>query len=351
MATTDRRRLLIWQNRFKMATFVLVLLLGIFSLFWVKDLLLSFVVAVIISYLLSPWISQLESWGVNRILATTLVFLSFFAITGLLFWAASPFLSAQISSLQEDLPLYIESTQRFVHALQDRVQSTIPGSFELTFDQSIPEIIKRGSGDVLSRLPEFASSSASVLILSPFIAFFLLRDGRDITRSLLAIIPNSVFEIAVNLIHQINTQIGQYFRARLLESGIIALIVWLGLLFLDFKYEFVLALFAGVTNLIPYIGPIVGFVPAAVIALTTNDPQLTLLLVLAVYGIAQLIDIFFIVPVVVAKIVDLHPVTVVLAVIVGAQLLGVLGMLISIPIFSALKVTIVAIYTHVTDFG
>ena len=70
----------------------------------------------------------------------------------------------------------------------------------------------------------------------------------------------------------------------------------------------------------------------------------------ATYGLAQIIDIFFIIPMVVARIVDLHPITVVVAIIIGSQFMGVLGMIIAIPVASALKVTLISIYDHLVEF-
>ena len=85
------------------------------------------------------------------------------------------------------------------------------------------------------------------------------------------------------------------------------------------------------------------------IAMVNGSPTLEIVLVSVVYAVAQLIDIVFIIPLVVAKIVDLHPVAVVVAIIVGAQIMGILGMIISIPVASALKVTLGTLYQHMTD--
>src|SRR5690606_14323802 len=104
-----------------------------------------------------------------------------------------------------------------------------------------------------------------------------------------------------------------------------------------------LALFAALTNLIPYIGPIIGAVPPVLIALISDDAMVTtslnlnLFIVISIYLLAQILDVIFIIPLVVAKIVNLHPVTVIVVIIVGAQLMGVLGMIISIPLASAAK--------------
>lgn len=142
---------------------------------------------------------------------------------------------------------------------------------------------------------------------------------------------------------------GGFIRARFLEAGIVGLIIWVGLWLTHFPYAALLALFAAFTNLIPYFGPIIGVVPAIVISLINGSSPFDLFLVSLPYLIAQVVDIFVIIPLVVAKIVDLHPITVVVSFIVGAQLLGVLGMIIAIPIASALKVTLYTFYRHLVD--
>lgn len=120
--------------------------------------------------------------------------------------------------------------------------------------------------------------------------------------------------------------------------------------YVGFEYALLLAVFAGLSNLIPYIGPVVGAIPAVLIVLVNSVPGLEFLIVIAVYIVAQLIDNFFIIPLVVAKIVNLHPVTVAIVIIIGAQIGGILGMIISIPVACILKLTITTNYSHLVEF-
>jgi putative permease len=160
-----------------------------------------------------------------------------------------------------------------------------------------------------------------------------------------------LFELALNLKHQINEQLGGFIRARLFEAGIVGFVVWLGLAAVGFPYAILLAIFAGLTNLIPYIGPIIGAIPAILIGLVTGLSGWVLLAVAGVYAAAQLIDNFLVIPLVVARIVNLHPVAVVIVIIVGAQMAGILGMIISIPVACILKITAVALYEHLVEFN
>jgi putative permease len=177
----------------------------------------------------------------------------------------------------------------------------------------------------------------------------MIKDGRVITRRIMALVPNSLFELVLSLYNQINEQLGQFVRARLLEAAIVGLITWLGLAFLQFPFAFLFGALAGVANLIPYIGPIIGAVPALALAAVNGMSAVSTLLVILVYVIAQLVDMALIIPLVVAKVVNLHPLTVVLSLLVGAQAMGLLGLLISIPLASVIKVTSSAVYQYIVE--
>src|SRR5690606_15331034 len=143
---------------------------------------------------------------------------------------------------------------------------------------------------------------------------------------------------------------GDFIRARLIEAFIVGLVVWVGLAILQFPYALFLSLFAAVMNLIPYVGPFIGAVPAFVIAIINQEPSLNVLLMSMVYFIAQLVDIVFVIPLVVARTVNLHPVTVIVVFIIGASLMGVLGMIISVPVASVLKLILYTIYDQLIKF-
>jgi putative permease len=342
-------RNLVWQDRIKLLTVLMVLLTLFAVTFWIQGLLLSVVLAIIGAYMLNPFVARLEARGQSRFLATSIVFGTFsFLLIGLSV-AVSPYVGRQVSALQSELPKYLSGTTELLESLQVNLARLSGGLFEIRSTGNFSDWISKQSQTLLENLPNYLSSSASVLLLAPLICFFLMRDGRVWGRQILQLVPNRRFEMALNLQYQINDQIASYIRARIIEAAIVALVVFIGLMAIGFPYATVLAVFAGVTNLIPYIGPIVGAVPAVAIALINQESDLILLLTILVYVIAQLVDMFFIIPLVVAKIVDLHPLTVILAVIIGAEVLGILGMIISIPIFSAAKVTLGTLYRHLTD--
>src|SRR6202008_4139740 len=102
-------------------------------------------------------------------------------------------------------------------------------------------------------------------------------------RNLLALVPNNLFELNYNIYHQINDQMGQFVRARLLEALIVGLVTWVGLMMIGFPFTEFLAIFAAVTNLIPYIGPVIGTIPAVALAMVNGATPLDMSLLLLVY--------------------------------------------------------------------
>ena len=327
-----------------------IVLLSITILISVDNMLSSFIFAFAISYLSEPLISYLERRGIKRTLSISLYFTFAGLILTIFIVKLAPLITKQTVLLQSEIPKYVEGITQFLIVLESRLSYPLSSVYDLQFSSNIGVIFQEWIELFIGSVPVIAQNTITILILAPFLAFFLLKDGQVMRKTFLTLVPNFLFEMALNLTHNLNLHIGGFIRARLLEAMIVGFVVFLGLTIIQFPYTAFLALFAGITNLIPYIGPIIGMVPAYMIALAGEDLEITILLITLVYLIAQLIDVFFIIPLVVARIVDLHPITVVVVIIIGSQVMGVLGMIISIPVTKCVKLTISTIYTHLVEF-
>jgi putative permease len=337
------------ERRWRLAGVLGILLTGITLILSVDGLLVSTLAALVLTYMLNPILFRIERWGINRSFGTTLLFLVAFGLLVIAGLLLTPPLLEQTNSLVSEAPKYIDSIRNF-SGKYDKVLSGYLQRYEINVGARVAAFIETSLGSFLEQLPAFAGRAFTVLLLIPFLAFFMLKDGRTVSRQLLSLVPNQFFELALSLSHQINVQIGGFIRARLLEAVIVGAVVYLGLWLVGAPYPAVLAVFAGITNLIPYVGPIVGVVPAIIITASNDWSTLEIAGVGSVYLIAQIIDILFVIPLVVARIVNLHPVTVVIAIVLGSQVLGVLGMLISIPVASVLKLTLTTFYGHMTQY-
>jgi putative permease len=347
---TRSERAISVERRVKLLFFLSSVFLIFLIIVRVPNMLVSFLLAFVLYFLVAPSVDFMERRGVKRLWATVIPFFILFTTGVVAIYLFSQDLIDQSDSLQLNSQKYMETLSKLLQDLAGQVGGFMNSMFQIDVQSKIiPQIYAWGSS-FLQQVPDFLSHSFTVLLLTPFFAFFMLYNGREFVRELVAMVPNNFFELALNLNYQIGSQMGGFIRARLAESVICGLLLWLGLTIMGFPYAVVLALFAALLNIIPYLGPVIGAAPAFIICLANGGSTADLAALLIIYGAVQVIDAVVLVPFLVAKIVNLHPVSVVIAILVGSQLMGILGMIICIPVASALKVTFVALYRHFTDF-
>ncbi len=199
-------------------------------------------------------------------------------------------------------------------------------------------------GDLLSQFPNYLSTVFEWLLLVPLFMYFFFKESKNFSSKFMEAIPNPIFEKTFVLFSQFNTKFGEYIIAKFIEATILGTLVTIGLLIVGFPYPFILGFIAGVTNILPYIGPVIGFVPAFFIALLSKDPNASMAGMAIIYLLANLIDTILVFPLLVSKIVNLHPIVVVVSIIIGSQLGGIVGMIVIIPFIAFFKLLFKEIY-------
>lgn len=320
----------------------------------IESIFVSLLLAIVLVYILNPIVIFLESFNLPRTLSIIIIYLLIAASFGALFGTIIPTIEREISSLQQELPRYQDKIIQSINGVETWIRNKTPqvGNLNLSTNLSFyikKELLGGSKSDILISSSKIIGSFITLLVMAPFITFFFLKDGPAMKKALIGTIPNRYFEMSLNLIYKINIQLGGFVRARLLEALCVGLTCFIGLTLLGVKYTAVLAIIAGLTNLIPYIGPVIGAIPALIIAFVDTGNPAMLLWVSMVYGIAQLIDMLVIIPAVFAKIVNMHPLAVVIVIIVGGQLGGVIGMILAVPVYSITRVTVKEIHTGLTS--
>jgi predicted PurR-regulated permease PerM len=194
-------------------------------------------------------------------------------------------------------------------------------------------------------------SLVTTVIIIPFAVFFLLKDGPAMLKHIFSLIPNRYFEMSLNMMYKIDQQLGGYLRGQFFDALIIGILAILALWILDVKYFFLIGIFAGLSNMIPYVGPIVGGSAAVLVVLMTGGSGITMLLVVAAFLIIQLADNVLVQPLVVARSVDLHPLLIIFSVIIGGQFFGIMGMLLAVPATGIIKVLISELYLGIRKYN
>jgi predicted PurR-regulated permease PerM len=179
-----------------------------------------------------------------------------------------------------------------------------------------------------------------LIIIVPFITFFLLKDGRTIKKALIQLVPNRYFEMSLSLLHKTGLQLGRYIRGQLLVSSIVGTLSIIGLYTLGIPYFFIIGAIAGMANMIPYFGPIVGSIPGVLVAIMEKGTMEAVIGVIIVFALVHLLDNILISPIIVSRSVHLHPLLVIIVIIIGSNVAGIVGMLVAVPVFAVLQVIV-----------
>jgi len=323
---------------FRRARIIGVVVVGLGVLYLLRDLAQLVLAGALLAYVLNPLVVRLEE-KTSRNWATAIVFVS---LIGIIATGATLLAPAAVEQLRE-MEQGIDTAQ--VQGLIDGVGqqldafAAIVGSDSVGFAERVQERLRSSGDALLSAAPNLVSLITNTLLV-PFIAVFLLRDGPQIKRGLIRLVPNRYFEFSLDALHKTDQQLGRYFRGLVLDIMIVAVIATTALWSLGVEAYALLGVIAGLANVIPYVGSILGGSIAAVVTLlSTGSTSLTGAVILAFIGI-QVLDEVFIQPLLLSQVVDLHPLEIVLSVAVASQFFGIIGMVLAVPVASASKVVL-----------
>jgi len=319
---------------------ILITIAGFIAfLTYIPDIVKLVIISILLAYILAPFANFLESRGMSRPTATILIFIAIVFAVSFAYMSILPLFAAQISGLQTGFNP--ERAGFVISRFEDFLMPYLSflGIKELNLLGRI-QTVMAGAGDWVFNHVLDAASLVTSLILIPFIVFFLLKDGREFKRSFVSLVPNRYFEFTLYLFHKLNAQVGNYLRGQLIDATIVGTMAVFALWVIGVKYFFLIGIFAGLANLIPYFGPIAGAVLALIVSILQTGSLDRAFYVILAFTIIKLLDDVIVQPVVVAKSVHMHPLTVLLAVLIGGRLFGILGMLLSVPLVGFLKVVV-----------
>jgi len=325
------------------------------SVFTIKSLFVPLLIALFIAMILRPMVIFFESKGFSQTAIISSIFLSFFVFVILGFVLLVPILSEQISAFSIKLPQIISVVQEKIiflaHSFDERFPfvnvTQVTQKLYASFSQNL-----NGAGGVLGSYISNMMNLLTFAMLVPFFAFFLLKDMHLIKKTLLSYIPNRYFEIMAILFYKIGNSVQLYIRGQLIDASFVGVMTGIGLSIIGFPYALLVGLIAGIGNFVPYFGPILGAIPAILIMLITPEWANTIgiIMVVSVFLVVQIIETIFVYPAAVGNSVNLHPLIVVLALLIGSQLGGIVGMIVIIPAVAILKVTFELLHKYMKEY-
>lgn len=337
-----------YQRRFSdpnAVSLVAILVVGFVIIYFMGHLIAPLLVAIVLAYLLEWPVSQLRRFKLPRTAAVALVLIVFISVMLMALLGLVPTMWKQIANLVNDIPNMYSDLQRFI--------STIPQRYPDLANLDIVEPLMNNTknkalGFGESLVKESFSSLVSLatlaiyLILVPLLVFFLLKDKNQMLRYVGRVMPRN--RVLANQVWvEMNQQISNYIRGKVLEIIIVGVISYVAFALLGLRYSVLLAVAVGLSVLIPYIGAAAVTVPVAIVALFQWGLTPEFYTLIIAYGVIQALDGNVLVPILFSEAVNLHPVAIIAAVLIFGGLWGFWGVFFAIPLATLVKAVLHAL--------
>lgn len=316
-------------------------------LFYVlRSVLLPFVAGIIIGYLLDPWATKFEKWGINRTLATAVVMLLVLVVMvpalGLFFGVIDEQLGRFIMVIPNYLASLVKKIEPVMGELQERFPSLEPEKIRLYIQSNMANGLKLVGG-VLRRLitSGFAIFNLlSLLLITPVVAFYMLRDWNKFVAKVDSLLPKHSKKNIEKQAREIDSILASFIRGQLSVCLLLGTFYAVGLYIVGLDLGVLVGFLAGIISFIPYVGSIVGFIISIAIAFAQFDSMMPIMQVVGVFAVGQFIEGNFLTPKLVGDSVGLHPVWIMFALLSGGVLLGFLGLMIAVPVAAIIGVLV-----------
>ena len=323
-------------------TLAVILLCAFLFIAFFSQLLMPVLVALGIAFLLDLPVNKMVNLKLSRTGATVLVVGAFVGITLIAMLGLMPIIWKQSSNLLQEVPHMISEGQKYLLTLPEQYPDIIQASQIETFISTIKEkLLEWGEVALKASLNSISDLVALMvyLILVPLMVFFFLKDKNDLFAGFSRFLPKER-RMATQVGQEMNQQILNYIRGKVIEILIVGISTTIAFVILDLRYSVLLGVLVGLSVLVPYVGATVVTIPVFLVALFQWGFSNELGYVMLAYGIIQAIDGNVIVPLLFSEAVNLHPVTIIIAVILFGGLWGFWGVFFAIPLATLVKAVI-----------
>ncbi len=309
---------------------VIVLLFFVF-LYLLKDVLMILIFAIIIASAVEPFAAWFESKKIPRLFGVLMLYLLVFGLAIFVLSLIIPFFSFQITELTQALPSVLSK----LSGALDKAQATTTTRY-FDFFGEIQNVM-----DSFSQFLQVSSQSVLNLIVGLFggvlsffaivvISFYFSIMPNGITTFISSVVPEQYEDYLIKLWRKSERKVGRWLQGQLLLALSVGLIVFVGLSLMGIKYALLFGILSMLLEVVPIAGPVLAAIPGVILALL-QSPAMGLM-VLIFYIVVQQLESNFFAPYILGKTLGLNPVTVILALLIGGQLAGILGVILSVPV-------------------
>jgi len=315
------------------------------TLWYFAGLVAYLAVGGLLAYLLRPVVDRLQGVGLGRVSSIILTFVGVAGVVSVVVTSIAPFIARQVQDLSQLIS--VEVATDVAQYVEDQLRRAVPleaGVLTRNVERMANELMR---GDLVrgERVAQTVGSVVAVftnivyaVVIIPFVTFFLLKDGIQIRQGLLSLVPNRYFEVTLAILDKVERNIGRYFRALLIQCTSIAVVASILLWIVGLDNAIAIGLFTGLANTIPYFGPFLGFLAGTLVGIAQTGTMALVPGVAIAMIITQLADNVLLQPLIFSKAAKAHPLVILFVVLVGAQLGGIVGMLVAIPLTTTIRV-------------
>lgn len=310
----------------------------IFQIF--TTVMLPIFISGFITYLLLPIVEGLHNRGIPRAIAILSIYILFFGGIGFGLYKLFPQMIKQLTDLSDNLPYLINTYRSWIEEIDLRTKQ-FPDEIHMRIEQGLSSI-ENAVNQLIASFLEFVKgrllNSLILIALVPFIVFYMLKDIVLFKKAVWYITPRKWRRSGIELLKDIDESLGNYLRGQLFVCIIISVVASAALWISGISYPLLLGSVIGITNFIPYFGPIIGAVPAVIVA-STISMKMVIIVGIIIFCL-QFLEGNILSPLIVGKSLHMHPVVIILALLVGEEIAGVIGLIMAVPVLAILRVIV-----------
>ncbi|MFO7886934.1 MAG: AI-2E family transporter [Eubacteriales bacterium] len=310
-----------------------------------QTLFIPLILAGLMFYLLRPFVNLLNK-KMSRGISILLIYFVFIGIIVVILALLGPVLQGQIMSLANNIPQIVEGVQELILEIDlfNRISQLQQEEF-LNIDgyiESVMETLNNWGRGAVTGAGNLLGSLASVvftLILLPILLFYVLKDSKKFQDGFVKMFHQKQQQEVREILEDVDRALSSYIQGQGLVCLFVGILCLIAFLIIGLDYALLLAIIAGLTNIIPFFGPWIGSIPAVIVALFLS-PITALFTVFAIIIIQQ-IESNLISPQIIGKKLNLHPLIIIFLILIAGQLVGLIGMILVVPLFASLRVLFV----------
>jgi len=318
-----------------------------YIIYLIRVAIIPLIIASVVAYLLSPMVLLLEK-KIRKIFAVIITYVIFLGIIFVTFFFVIPVIVDQFDLFIRRFPFYTRNLTNLINefirtsALVSNIENITGVEIETIDSRTITQYIISQLNirdiDIFRRITEFTGNIVNIIlnfIVAPILGFFILKDMERIRTFIIKVFPRQArFHLNV-IIDKMNNVVGRYIRVRIFISIIVGILSTLALLIMGIDFAVFLGFIVGFFNLIPFLGPVIGAIPAVLMAMLASP--LKSLIVVIIFMAIQIIDSYVLFPIIMKYQVGIHPAVAIFSLIAGGALFGIWGMLIAVPLVSIVQ--------------